>query len=175
MAHSVTIELEALRPDHVDGMFAGLSDPSAYAFMPEDPPADVEALRRRYGTRAIGHSPDGAERWLNWVIRLSSDGACLGYTQATITGPGALIAYHVFPAFWRLGIGRRAMSITLNRLFAADVERATALVDTRNVASLALLRRLGFTCVRTIENADFFKGRSSDEHEFELRRSAWHG
>ena len=48
------------------------------------------------------------------------------------------------------------------------VDEARALVDTGNEASIALLRKLGFTRLRTIVEADHFKGRSSDEHEFSV-------
>ena len=55
----------------------------------------------------------------------------------------------------------------------ASVTLAAALVDTRNQASRALLASLGFTAIRTIERADFFKGCASDETRFELARSGW--
>lgn len=47
------------------------------------------------------------------------------------------------------------------------VTRAEAFIDTRNQPSIRLVTRLGFRQVRTIENADHFKGSSSDEVVFE--------
>ena len=168
------ILLEPLRIDHAPAMLAGLSDPAAYAFLPDDPPADLAALRARYRRQIAGHAPDGSALWLNWVVRRQSDGAFLGYTQATVTGELATVAYHVFPAHWRRGIGRAALAATLDLVFALDrVILAQALVDTRNQASRALLVSLGFAAARTIERADFFKGSASDETQFELSRSGW--
>ncbi len=168
------ISLEPLRVDHAPAMLAGLSDPAAYAFLPDDPPASLAALQARCRRQTAGRSPDGSALWLNWVIRREPDGALLGHTQATVTGERAIVAYHVFPAHWRQGIGRVALAATLDLVFdLASVTLAAALVDTRNQASRALLARLGFTAVRTIAQADFFKGGASDETLFELSGRKW--
>ncbi|MGI4978586.1 MAG: GNAT family N-acetyltransferase [Janthinobacterium lividum] len=168
------IRLEPLRVDHAPAMLPGLSDPAAYAFLPDDPPAGLAALQARYRRQAAGRSPDGSALWLNWIIRRAPDGAPLGYTQATVTAGLATLAYHVFPPHWRQGIGRAALAATLDLVFALDdVTLARALVDTRNDASRALLASLGFTATRTIERADFFKGAPSDETRFELPRRDW--
>ena len=165
------ISLDPLRPDHAPGLLPGLSDPAAYAFLPGDPPADLPALQTRILRQTAGRSPDGTALWLNWVIRRDADAALLGYTQATVTNDEATVAYHVFPPHWRQGIGRAALSAMLDLVFApGHVTLARALVDTRNQASRALL---GFTAVRTIERADFFKGGASDETQFELPRARW--
>ncbi len=168
---SGVISLEPLHPDHAPALFPGLSDPAAYAFLPDDPPADLPALQARILRQTAGRSPDGTALWLNWVIRRDADATLLGHTQATVTGDLATVAYHVFPPHWRQGIGRAALSATLDLVFAPGrVTLARALVDTRNQASRALLASLGFTAVRTIERADFFKGGASDETQFELAR-----
>ena len=163
--------LEPLRPDHAECMLAGLADPRAYAFLSSDPP-DFDTLRRRYVRQAAGLSPDGAQLWRNWIIRRDGDPA--GFTQATIDGATARIAYQIFPPLWRHGIGRRAVAATLDLVFAMPmVERAVALIDTRNIASQRLVLGLGFELARTIVNADTFKGSRSDEYEFVLVRHRW--
>lgn len=168
------ISLEPLRIDHAPAMLAGLSDPAAYAFLPDDPPADLPALQARYRRQTAGRSPDGSALWLNWVIRRDPGATLLGYTQATVTADLATLAYHVFPPHWRQGIGRAALAATLDLVFALeDVTLARALVDTRNDASRALLASLGFTATRTIKHADLFKGAPSDETQFELARRDW--
>lgn len=152
-------------------MFAGLSDPAAYLFLPDDPPADVERLRDRYRRQVVGRSRDGWELWFNWIIRRRDEEAFLGYTQATVVGGSAMVAYHVFPQHWRRGLGSNALAATLHAVFGLeDVMVAQALVDTRNHASRRLLASLGFTAVRVIKKADFFKGCVSDEVLFELQK-----
>ena len=167
MTTNAEVELEPLRPGHAQGMFDGLADPAGYLFLPDDPPIDVASLRERYARQVRGRSSDGAEVWLNWVARRLSSGALVGYTQATLRDRVAHVAYHIFPAYWRQGLGTVALQMTLRNLGESGlVDEARALVDTGNEASIALLRKLGFTRLRTIAEAEHFKGRSSDEHEF---------
>lgn len=166
--------LDPLRIDNAEGMYAGLSEGAAYEFLPDDPPTDLKALQARFQRQVVGHSPDNSALWFNWVIRRQADGEFLGYTQATVTGRLATVAYHVFPSHWRQGIGRSALAATLDLVFCTNsVTLVQALVDTRNQASQALLKSLRFTAVRMIKRADFFKGGASDETQFELARSGW--
>ena len=174
IAEGNMVRLEPLQPEHAIEMLAGLSAIEGYRFLPDDPPADLAGLTRRYMRQARGRSEDGAELWYNWIIRDAVTCAALGYTQATLRARSALIGYHVFPAFWRSGVGYAALSETLDKLFVEiDVDRVWALVDTRNAASIALLKKLGFAMIVRHEKADFFKGEPSDEFELELSRVAW--
>ena len=79
-------------------MFDGLADARGYIFIPDEPPASVEALNARYEKLVAGCSPDGTELWRNWVIRDRESDTLVGYTQATIRDRLAFIAYQVFPA-----------------------------------------------------------------------------
>src|SRR4029078_7211366 len=74
---------EPLVAAHADEMFAPMSAAAIYAYIPEQPPVSVTALRQRYQQLERGHSASGRERWLNWIVRLGS-GQCAGYVQATI-------------------------------------------------------------------------------------------
>jgi RimJ/RimL family protein N-acetyltransferase len=90
-------------------------------------------------------SPDGAEQWLNWVVRLPT-GALAGYVQATIAADRtAHVAYELASRFWRQGIGSTAVSGMLDELTAASgVCAFVATLKARNHRSFALLRKLGF-------------------------------
>ena len=168
------VRLEPLKPQHAAEMLVGLSAPEGYRFLPDDPPADLAELTSRYERQARGQSDDGTERWYNWIIRDTGSCAASGYTQATIRARSALIAYHVFPTCWRSGVGYQALPQTLDQLFSRhDADRAWALVDTRNVASLGLLAKLGFAIVARHDGADFFKGEPSHELELEIMSAAW--
>jgi hypothetical protein len=46
-------------------------------------------------------------------------------------------------------------------------------IDTRNVASIALVESLGFSRVAFEKGADHFKGSSSDEYRYELSEGVW--
>ncbi|KXV21748.1 acetyltransferase [Gluconobacter japonicus] len=155
-------------------MFSGLSDNRAYQFIPDEPPVSLEALRDRYVFLSEGGNSDGTEIWLNWVIRQAVDQKAVGYTQATLTAEEAIVAYHIFPAYWRQGIAAEAMKLTLKTIFHnPDIKIARAFVDTRNHASIGLLHKLGLKQVRTIHDADFFKGANSHEYEFEITQTEW--
>ena len=174
MGKPLRVDLEPLRPEHASAMFEGLADPAGYVFLPDDPPRSIEDLQSRIDRQVIGRSPDGAETWLNWVIRDRENNALVGYTQATIRDRSADIGYHVFPTYWRQGLATIALRATLSVLFATtSIEEVHAFVDTRNMASVALLKKLGFDCLRIIVEADRFKGASSDEYEFALVCARW--
>lgn len=87
-----------LRVDHADEMAAVLADPALHTFT-GGAPQDAEALRSRYARQTAG-SPDPAERWWNWVLRVRGDDCLAGYVQATVdvTGARAEIA-------WVIGTG----------------------------------------------------------------------
>ncbi|MGB0093567.1 MAG: GNAT family N-acetyltransferase [Solirubrobacteraceae bacterium] len=70
----------------------------------------LEDLRVRYARQVVGRSPDGRQRWLNWVARQRSDGAAVGIIQATVTDDDrtAELAWTIAVAFQRRGYARKA-------------------------------------------------------------------
>jgi ribosomal-protein-alanine N-acetyltransferase len=161
------LALEPICDHHAEALFAGLSAPEAYQFIPQDPPS-MESLAARYQLLAHGASPDGREIWLNWALRRHAS-EYIGFVQATVQRDtrAALIAYQLFPGFWRQGYGREAVAAMLKYLIELlDIRAVSAFIDTRNLASRRLVENLGFKQIRRIKNADFFKGAASDEHEY---------
>ncbi len=139
-----SLVLEPQTAAHAAEMFEVLSDPAIYEFE-NAPPASAASLIERFTRLESRISPDSAEQWLNWVVRLPS-GALAGYVQATITADRtAHIAYELASRFWRQGIGSAAVSGMLAELAATyGVSTFVATLKSRNHRSLALLRRLGF-------------------------------
>ena len=186
LLRSPRLTLEPLRPDHVLPLFDGLSDPALYRFIPDRPPASPAELSGRIAQPGSGRSPDGADIWCSWMIRLGE--TYVGTVQATIEQVGeqvadragrdpatGLVGIMVFPLFWRRGIATEALRCLLDCLFERyECHVAAVLVDTRNDPSLALFAGLGFETVRTILDADFFDDRISHEVELALTRTAWH-
>ena len=65
------------------------------------------------------------------------------------------------------------MQMTLRILSEANlVDETRASVDTRNEASIALLRKLGFDLLGTVVGADHFKGPQQRRNEFALAMRA---
>lgn len=127
-------------------MFHVLDDPAIYRFIDDESPASVDALRRRYTVLEARRSPDGAEQWLNWVVR-DAAGSLIGYVQATIRTPGtAWVAYVFASRRWGKGLAQQAVRQMI-RILATDhaVVQLLAAVNEHNEPSLRLLERLGFS------------------------------
>src|SRR5262245_41420125 len=113
--HAPPLVLEPQLAAHAHEMFAVLSDPAIYEFENE-PPASEESLALRYAKLESRQSPDGTQRWLNWVVRLSG-GELAGYVQATVLRDGvALVAYELASRYWRQGIASTAVAAVLAEL-----------------------------------------------------------
>lgn len=162
--------LEPLMPEHAFSLHKHLVDERLYRYIPIDPPESVEAVRQRYQKLALRRSPSGDEIWLNWIMKDRVSGEYVGTLEATVLPDArAMIAYMVFPEFWRMGFaleGGREVVYHLWKTFPVD--RIFGEVDTRNIPSCRLLESLGFSRVGYRENVDFFKGDRSDEYSYEL-------
>ncbi len=163
------LKLEPLVAEHAPELFVIYSDYLMYSFIPQEPPLSVEALAERFRFLEARRSPNGTEEWFNWTVRQKSDGQCLGVVQVTILSDGrAQLAYEFGVRFWRHGFATEACSRVNQALFEAGVSEIFAEVDSRNLASMKLLERMGFQRGKLKPNADFFKGESSDEWTYKL-------
>jgi ribosomal-protein-alanine N-acetyltransferase len=167
--------LEPLLPAHAIKLYEHLQDERLYRFIPQDPPGSLRALEDRYGFLSARRSPDGREAWLNWAMRERRSGDYAGTLEATVReNLTATIAYTVFVPFQRRGFAAEACGRLLEHLFEDyRVGVVAAEIDTRNVASIALVRSLGFERVALHKDADHFKGSPSDEYRYELKESTW--
>jgi ribosomal-protein-alanine N-acetyltransferase len=165
--------LEPIVVEHADKIFKYLDAVELYTYIPIDPPDDLELLRAKYKRWSHRYSQDEKEVWINYAIYSASKNEYLGTLQATVELQGkTYIAYEVFPQFWRTGVAKEAVTALIKYLhFYFGIKIITAHVDTRNESSCRLLESLNFSRVSFIKDADFFKGRSSDEYvyEFQLR------
>ena len=146
--HADELVLEPQTAAHAAEMFPLLADPELYHYLDNEPPPDQAWLAARFARLESRRSADGTQHWLNWVIRAPGLGL-VGYVQATVYPDAcANIAYELGRAFWGRGWDTRATLAMLQEL--ADtyaVERAFATVDRRNLRSIKLLARLGFSSV----------------------------
>ena len=138
---------------HAREMFEILSDPAIYEFE-NAPPESESRLAERYARLETRLSNDGAEHWLNWVLRLP-DGRLAGYVQATVP-PGGVgyVAYEIASKYWRRGIGSCAVRAMMGELETHyGVHTVVALLKARNHRSLALLEHLGFARADSVQSA----------------------
>lgn len=171
-AHALTtprLLLEPLTPAHAEALFAGLSDPELYAFIPQNPPATVDTLRERYLRIQRGPQDDETTRWLNWAVRETATCEYSGVIETTVTpGQQAYLAYFIFTVSQGRGLAREACGAVMRHLAAVhSVQRFVAEMDTRNTTSWKLVESLGLTRVAETRDADFFKGAPSHEYRYE--------
>ena len=138
------VVLEPQRAEHAAEMFLVLSDPAIYQYENE-PPSSLDWLRERFAWLEARRSPDGAQVWLNWVVRLPAAGL-IGYVQATLSPTGAAAIAYVFGSkYWRRGLAREACELMIAELAGHYGARSVhAIFTRRNVRSARLLGRLGF-------------------------------
>ena len=167
--------LEPILPAHAPMIYEPLQDERLYRYIPQDPPASLRALKDRYGFLSARRSPDGREAWLNWAMRERSSGDYAGTLEATVhDNLTATVAYAVFLPHQRRGFAAEACGRLLEHLFEDyRVGVVAAEIDTRNVASIALIQSLGFERVGFHKHADHFKGSASDEYRYEIKERVW--
>jgi len=138
------LTLEPQTAAHAQEMFVVLGDPAIYEYENEPPPS-LEWLRERFTKLESRRSPDGADRWLNWVIRLPTS-ELIGYVQATVhTNGRAAIAYVLSSAYWGRGLASQAVRAMVCELVEHyQVRKLTAVLKRENLRSIHLLERLGF-------------------------------
>ena len=169
--------LEPILPAHASVLYERSQDERLYRFIPQDPPTTLRALEDRYDFLSGRRSPDGREAWLNWAVRERGSGDYAGTLEATVYGNGtAMVAYMVFVPHQRRGHATEACERLLEHLFGDyQVGMVAAEIDTRNAASIALVEALGFERVGFHNDADHFKGSSSDEYRYEIKERVWAG
>jgi RimJ/RimL family protein N-acetyltransferase len=138
--------LEPLRVDHAEEMAPLLGDARLYEFTGGRPPT-LDELRGRYARQAAGRSPDGMERWLNWIARRREDGQAVGFVQASVSEDPdpvtAVLAWVVGVRFQGRGYAREAAGAVLQALESAGVPRLVAYIHPEHAASMAVARALG--------------------------------
>lgn len=140
------LRLEPLRVEHAEQLAPLLDDQGLHTFIGGHP-ATVDELRATYARQVVGHSPHGAERWLNWIMRHHPSGAAVGTVQATVRtqdgGTAAELAWVVASAYQRRGYGREAATAIAEWLRQHGAQQIIAHIHPEHDASMAIARALG--------------------------------
>ncbi|MFJ9693696.1 GNAT family N-acetyltransferase [Kitasatospora sp. NPDC101183] len=137
------LDLLPIGPEHAEAMAAALDDPALHAFT-GGAPSTAEELRDRY-TRLAAGSPDPAEGWGNWALRLRACGELVGYVQTTLRPGAAELAWVVGTPWQGRGLATEAARTLLAHLAASGVPTAVAHIHPDHHASAAVARTLGLT------------------------------
>jgi RimJ/RimL family protein N-acetyltransferase len=129
-------------------MFPILTDRGLYEYTGGKPPS-LGQLRARYARQAAGHSPDGAQGWLNWIIRHRETGDVAGTVQATLsTADGhmsAEIAWVIGTAHQHRGYAKEAATEMAQWLRTRGSHVLIAHIHPQHEASISVARYLGLT------------------------------
>ena len=151
------LDLEPLRVEHATEMAPLLDDPTLHTFIGGSPPS-AEELREQYERQAVGHSPDGSEIWLNWIVRRRKNGLAVGTVQATVTEhPGRLsadVAWVTGSVHQRHGYAREAVSAMVDWLRGQGVAMVVAYVHPEHAASIAVAQSIGLRAMSEVVDGE---------------------
>jgi RimJ/RimL family protein N-acetyltransferase len=150
------VVLTPLREADAGEMVLVLASPDVYAYTGGEPPT-LENLRGRYARMVVGHSPDGEQEWLNWVVRVKGgDRAAVGTVQATVVRQGseAEVAWVIGAARQGRGYGSEAAAAMVRALVDAGVTHVIAHIHPDHAASEAVARRCGLTLTSEFQDGE---------------------
>ena len=149
------LRLEPLTVEDAGAMVEVLADPALYAVIGGEPPTR-EALGAHYARLAVGHSDDGRETWLNWIVRLRDGGREVGTVQATVVDDGrhAEIAWVIGRPWQGRGIASEAAAALVAWLAESGVTTITAHIQRFHLASEAVAARAGLAATGRIEHGE---------------------
>lgn len=170
---SERLTLRRFQEDDLSAFVAYRSDPEVARYQSWSSISDDEA---REFIRQQGPAQFGVPgRWFQIAIALSETdkligdvGVCLREDDPT----QAEIGFTLSRETQGRGYGSEAVKKVLAMLFEKNgVERIEAITDSRNLASIELLRRVGMKYEKTDEA--WFKDAMCDEHTFAIRKKDW--
>jgi RimJ/RimL family protein N-acetyltransferase len=149
------LQLEPLTTAHADEMAPLLDDAALHAYV-GGAPLSLEELRARYARQEGGRSPDGRERWLNWICRERRSGVAVGYVQATVDedAGNAEVAWVIGSGFRGNGYAAEAAAAMVARLGEAGIRVIVAHIHPDNAASAGVARAIGLTPTPTVVDGE---------------------
>lgn len=152
------LHLEPLRVDHAQAAAAALDDPGLHVFIGGSP-ASAEQLADRFRRQVLGHSQDGSQGWLNWMLRRRDTGQLVGTVQATLRRDGdsdrdgavaAGLAWVVTTDQQGQGFAQEAAGAVVAWLRGSGVTRLECCIHPGNAPSIGVARALGLVATSEI-------------------------
>lgn len=165
------VTLEPLDLIHSDGLFeAFAADPSMWEYMPNEPFADVAALRRWIAEQRILHDP------MHWAVRMA-DGQLGGTLSLLRIAPAAgsvEVGYIAFaPRLQRTRGASEAIILLTRWAFEAGYRRFEWKCNARNMRSRRAAQRFGFSYEGIFRQAAVVKGQNRDTAWFAAIDGEW--
>jgi len=151
------LTLEPLRLEHAEEMAPALDDHRLHEYI-GGRPATVQQLRARYARQLTGRSADGAQGWLNWIVRHRESNAVVGTVQATLregaAGTSAEIAWVVAAAHQRQGYAKEAAAAMVRWLRRHGADVFVAHVHPEHEASASVAGHVGLEPTDAIRDGE---------------------
>ena len=154
---SERLVLEPLTIEHATAMVDVLADQALYEYVGGEPPT-LAQLHDRYAAQVTGVSPDGSQRWFNWIVKRRDSDALVGYVQATVEedehGPVAEVAWVITPRHQGQGLASEAAQAMIRWLRSHGITRIAASVHPNHGASSGVARRVGLHPTEIVEDGE---------------------
>ena len=152
------LRLDPITVDDAGELFAVLDDPKLHAFTGGSP-MSRDALEKWIEFVVPGHSPDGAETWRNWVVRLRDGGQTIGTVQATIVGDEATLAWTIGGEWQGHGYAKEAAVAVSAWVATSGVVWLRAAIHPEHAASAAVARSIGLApTTETVDGEVVWRG-----------------
>lgn len=182
MIFTATDRLILRRPREADlePLLPGWCDPdmTRYTGTRDDPRAFVSAFIADMRAKSPGESDPGGP-WYQFVIERREDGAVLGDLGVGFGVPGehqAELGWRILPPAQRRGYAREAVAGLIGWLIDEHrIRRFVGVAASGNIASIALLRSLGFRQEGHFRESFLCDGRWLDDAYFALLARDWNG
>lgn len=143
--------LRPMRQEDADALHPMYSDVEANTYGSRPATTTIEESRERVA-KALADTA-----WRAWAITLKGDDTPIGTTAiGTVAsyekrqGKVTEVGYILSRPYWHRGIATEAVAALIDQLFAEGQRRVIADTDPDNFASIAVLKRLGFTLEATL-------------------------
>ncbi|WP_239164830.1 GNAT family N-acetyltransferase [Actinoplanes palleronii] len=150
------------------------SDPGVARYQSWDAPFPLN--KADLAVRNFAESSPDKPGWFQYAIELTAERVLVGDVAVRLhdNGRQAEIGFTLATAYQKRGLATEAVSAVLDRLFRLQgLHRVMGECDARNVASAALMERLGFTREGLLRQQTFIKGEWTDDLIFGILDQEW--
>lgn len=168
------LHLRRIGLDDTDALFDLYSSDAVAQYLDIDTLTDRSGAEELAGFFVRSYDEQFAIRW-GIVLRSSNRliGTC-GYNGLDAENRRAEVGYDLLPAHWGQGIMAEALRAVLCYAFdAMDLHRVEAVTSPANLASRALLAKLGFTKEGCLRQRSFYRGGFRDDVFYGLLREEY--
>jgi len=172
---SARLVLRRFRKDDIAAFVRYRADPAIARFQSWEnfTAADGQAF---FASMSRQH-PDTPGEWFQFAIELAATGAMVGdcALHALVESPGEVeIGFTLAPTHHGKGCATEAVACLLDYAFGPLAKkRAIAITDVRNLASIAVLERLGFVRALVSSEPIMFKGEWVEESCYRMNAGDW--